>query len=235
MLYCKVVSFVFKTIINVCNFCVIHQLYNIVGNLLAYFNKKLKYSHYFSEGVYPNQQSNQNERRHSFNNNNKVLVGGNNGKTNHKDLNTNLIQINSRDFEKKEPHSAPVLPPLSNPFENMPPALKKFNMPFQKFPAFHRDFEEKEENSNDSACDEELRSRGIENPAMRQVSPEFEFNNSEWQQRPFNNQRFPRNWGPRTNGGGFRPQFGPGPPHMWPRNGPRPPNRWMGPRPQRFW
>ncbi|XP_026316179.1 uncharacterized protein LOC113227459 isoform X2 [Hyposmocoma kahamanoa] len=185
--------------------------------------------------VYPNQQSNQNERRHSFNNNNKVLVGGNNGKTNHKDLNTNLIQINSRDFEKKEPHSAPVLPPLSNPFENMPPALKKFNMPFQKFPAFHRDFEEKEENSNDSACDEELRSRGMEHPAMRQASPEFEFSNSEWQQRPFNNQRFPRNWGPRTNGGGFRPQFGPGPPHMWPRNGPRPPNRWMGPRPQRFW
>lgn len=186
--------------------------------------------------MYPNQQSNQNERRHSFNNN-KVLVGGNNGKTNHKDLNTNLIQINSRDFEKKEPQSAPVLlPPLSNPFDNMPPALKSFNMPpFQKFPPFQRDFEEKEENSNDSAYEEDLRSRGIEHPAMRQASPEFEFNDSEWQQRPFNNQRFPRNWGPRTNGGGFRPPFGPGPPHMWPRNGPRPPNRWMGPRPQRFW
>lgn len=178
--------------------------------------------------MYSNQQSNQSEphRRHSFNN--KVLVGGDNGKTNHKDQNhMNLIQINSRNnFD--EPHSAPILPPMSNPFDNMPVGLKNFN--FKNAPPnFQREFEEpKEENSNDSAYEDDQRTRGMEPPINS--SPDFEFNDSEWLvQRPYNNQRFPRNWGPRTN---FRPPFGP---QMWPRNGPRPPNRWMGPRPQRFW
>lgn len=177
----------------------------------------------FTEGYQGNKEQ---HRRHSFNNN-KVLVGGDNGKTHHKD-NTNLVQLN-RSFEKSEP--SPILPPLSNPFENLPPELQ-FNMPFQKqqpnYP--NRDFEEKED-SSDSAYEEDLRSRGIEHAMMeRNQSPTEEYDN-EWQnQRQFNvNQRFPRNWGPRTN---FRPPFGP---PMWPRGGPRPPNRWNAPRPQRFW
>lgn len=177
--------------------------------------------------MYQNTQQNpEHPRRHSFNNN-KVLVGGNNGKTNH----TNLIQINSsRESFDKEPQSAPpLLPPLSNPFDNMPVGLK-INMPFpNNFPPnFQMEFDDpKEENSNDSAYEEDLRSRGIEQPVDPRT-PEFD-KDSEWNQRQFNNQRFPRNWGPRTN---FRPQFGP---QFWPRNGPRPPNRWAGPRPQRFW
>ncbi|XP_049881259.1 regulation of nuclear pre-mRNA domain-containing protein 2 isoform X2 [Pectinophora gossypiella] len=184
---------------------------------------------------------NQNEHRRNSFNNNKVLVGGDNGKThreNHKE-NHSLVQIN-REFEGDQfdrdpviaPHSAPILPPLSNPFDNMPVGLKTLNMPSMQLP-FNKSFppfprEEKEDNSNDSAYEEERRLE-LQLEGRNQPSPEFEnFNESEWQQRPFNNQRFPRNWGPRTN---FRPPFGP---QMWPRNGPRPPNRWMGPR-QRFW
>ncbi|XP_028171888.1 uncharacterized protein LOC114361138 isoform X2 [Ostrinia furnacalis] len=162
-------------------------------------------------------------RRHSFNNN-KVLVGGDNGKTNHKEHN-NLIQINSTDYDRK-PHSAPVRP-LSNPFENMS-TIENFNMPFQNNPPREPD---REENSNDSAYEEDLRSRGMEKDVRNPSPPVFE--EGDWQNsspRPFLNQRFPRNWGPRTNfrpaGPGFGPQF-------W-RAGPRPP-RWGPPRPQRFW
>ncbi|KAI5644648.1 RNA polymerase II-binding domain-containing protein [Phthorimaea operculella] len=169
------------------------------------------------QGMYQNEH-----RRNSFNNN-KVLVGGDNGKTNHKDS-TNL-QVNDR------PHTAPVLPPMTNPFDNMPIGLKNLNMPFNKsFPQYNQEeydrneynreeYNEQEENSNDSAYEDDLRSRGIE---QRQEFENFE------ERRPFNNQRFPRNWGPRT----FRPPFGG--PQQRPWNGPRPPPRWMGPR-QRFW
>nr|XP_034825903.1 proline-, glutamic acid- and leucine-rich protein 1 isoform X3 [Maniola hyperantus] len=234
-------------------------------------------------------------RRNSFNNN-KVLVGGDNHKQNHKENNSNLIQINSITIIKDGSQSAPVMP-LSNPFDNMPDGLK-FNMPpalnqpnfqtqppnfqnkpefqnkqefqqkfqnkppdftnqppnFQKQPEFQNqppkfqnnqpDFHEdifednREENSDDSAYEDDLRSRSLDNVMMdmRNPSPEFEdFSaDGDWGQgpRPFLNQRFPRNWGPRTN---FRPQgFSP---MFRPRNGPRTPNmgpRW-GPRPQRFW
>ncbi|XP_045761912.1 regulation of nuclear pre-mRNA domain-containing protein 2 isoform X3 [Maniola jurtina] len=254
-------------------------------------------------------------RRHSFNNN-KVLVGGDNDKQNHKEKNSNLIQINSITIIKDGSQSAPVMP-LSNPFDNMPDGLK-FNMPpalnqppnFQKPPNFNQnkpefqnqpkfqnkqefqqkfqnkppdfqnqppnfqnkpdfqnqppnfpnkpdfqnqppkfqnnqpDFHEdmfednREENSDDSAYEDDLRSRSLDNVMMdrRNPSPEFEdfAADGDWSHgpRPFLNQRFPRNWGPRTN---FRPQgFSP---MFRPRNGPRPQNmgpRW-GPRPQRFW
>ncbi|KAL0810975.1 hypothetical protein ABMA28_010269 [Loxostege sticticalis] len=174
------------------------------------------------------QQKPELSRRHSFNNN-KVLVGGDNGKTNHKE-HANLIQINSTDYDK--PHSAPVLPPLSNPFDSMS-TIKNFNMPFQN-PPFQAPREEKDDNSNDSAYEEDLRSRGMEKDVRNPSPPSFEeYPEGEWQnqhQRQFVNQRFPRNWGPRTN---FRPPgFGP---QFWPRAGPRGPQRWAGPRPQRFW
>ncbi|XP_022837423.1 regulation of nuclear pre-mRNA domain-containing protein 2 isoform X4 [Spodoptera litura] len=182
------------------------------------------------QGMYTNQ--NQVERRHSFNNNNKVLVGGDNGKVHNEHNHNNLIQINS---DKKEPHSAPIMPPMVNPFDAMPPSLKNFNMNFQKPLNFPKTFDLTEDNSNDSAYEEDLRSRGLEKAKhheIRNPSPPFEeFGNEEWQQHQprFMNPRFPRNWGPRTNfrPPGFSPQQG------WPRNGPRP-NRWMGPRP-RFW
>ncbi|CAH0598314.1 unnamed protein product [Chrysodeixis includens] len=180
-----------------------------------------------TQGMYQSVQLNQTERRHSFNNNNKVLVGGDNGKV-HNDMNhTNLIQINS---EKKESRSAPVIPPMVNPFDAMPPSLKNFNLPFQ------HTFDLTEENSNDSAYEEDLRNRGLEKVPVevRNPSPPFEdFASDNWQPaqpRPFINPRFPRNWGPRTN---FRPPAF-SPQQSWPRNGPRPQNRWMGPRP-RFW
>ncbi|KAF9795965.1 hypothetical protein SFRURICE_010062 [Spodoptera frugiperda] len=182
------------------------------------------------QGMYANQ--NQVERRHSFNNNNKVLVGGDNGKVHNEHNHKNLIQINS---DKKEPHSAPVMPPMVNPFDAMPPSLKNFNMNFQKPLNFPKTFDLTEDNSNDSAYEEDLRSRGLDKTKhheIRNPSPPFEdFGKEEWQQHQprFMNPRFPRNWGPRTNfrPPGFSPQQG------WPRNGPRP-NRWMGPRP-RFW
>ncbi|XP_026748495.2 serine/threonine-protein kinase pakG isoform X2 [Galleria mellonella] len=192
--------------------------------------------------MYPN-QSTQNERRHSFNNN-KVLVGGDNGKTNIKESNHNLIQINS---SNNGPQSAPVINPLSNPFDNMPPSLKNFNMSFQNppnFPPNNREFKNPEENSSETPYEEDLRSRALEKgPEERIPSPEVsnmnspppqfdEFQVNMWENpppRPFTNQRFPRNWGPRTfRPPGFQPQF-------WPRNVPRPPNRWPGPRQQRFW
>ncbi|KAI8423735.1 hypothetical protein MSG28_012766 [Choristoneura fumiferana] len=178
------------------------------------------------QGMYPNQSSATEHRRHSFNNN-KVLVGGDNGKTEHH----NLIRINSSDFEerkeKEQPHSAPVIPRMLNPFDNMPPDLKSFNLPFQK------NFSE--ENIQEDAYDEDLRSRGIKNPMPLERNPsppDYEEFPEDWNNRGprFVNQRFPRNWGPRTN---MRPGFPPQ--QFWPRNGPRPPNRWMGPRPQRFW
>ncbi|PZC76871.1 hypothetical protein B5X24_HaOG204053 [Helicoverpa armigera] len=182
--------------------------------------------------MYSNQQ-NQPERRHSFNNN-KVLVGGDNGKVHNDHNHTNLIQIKS---DKKESHSAPVLPPMVNPFDAMPPSLKNFNMNFQQPPTYPKTFDLTEENSNDSAYEEDLRNRGLDKPPnqdIRNPSPPFEdFANDDWvQPHPrFMNPRFPRNWGPRTN---FRPQ-GFSPQQPWPRNGPRPPNRWMGPPRQRFW
>ncbi|KAH9645676.1 hypothetical protein HF086_005325 [Spodoptera exigua] len=188
------------------------------------------------QGMYANQ--NQVERRHSFNNNNKVLVGGDNGKVHNEHNHKNLIQINS---EKKEPHSAPIVPPMVNPFDAMPPALQNFNINFQKPMNFPKTFDLTEENSNDSAYEDDLRNRGLDKAKhheIRNPSPPFEdFGNEDWQQQQqqhqhhprFMNPRFPRNWGPRTNfrPPGFSPQQG------WPRNGPRP-NRWMGPRP-RFW
>ncbi|XP_063897180.1 regulation of nuclear pre-mRNA domain-containing protein 2 isoform X10 [Helicoverpa armigera] len=182
--------------------------------------------------MYSNQQ-NQPERRHSFNNN-KVLVGGDNGKVHNDHNHTNLIQIKS---DKKESHSAPVLPPMVNPFDAMPPSLKNFNMNFQQPPTYPKTFDLTEENSNDSAYEEDLRNRGLDKPPNQEIrnpSPPFEdFANDDWvQPHPrFMNPRFPRNWGPRTN---FRPQ-GFSPQQPWPRNGPRPPNRWMGPPRQRFW
>lgn len=187
--------------------------------------------------MYPNQQSSQpdHQRRHSFNNNNKVLVGGDNGKIHNEHNNTNLIQINS-DSQKKEIHSAPVVPPMVNPFEVMPPMLKNFNLP--RPPSFRKSFDNSEENSNNSAYEEDLRSRGLEkliqeprNPSPPFGSEDFTSDEPGWEhQQRYMNPRFPRNWAPRTN---FRPQ-GFVPQQHWPRNGPRPPNRWMGPRP-RFW
>ncbi|KAJ0171891.1 hypothetical protein K1T71_012654 [Dendrolimus kikuchii] len=180
------------------------------------------------ELVYQNQQNNQQDhpRRHSFNNN-KVLVGGDNGKLNHKDQNhTNLIQINN---EVKKPHTAPVLPPMVNPFEAMPPSLKNFNKTFEEtFP--------NEDNDNlKEIVQEEIKSELIQ-PKVT-LSSDFEDFTEDMEcfnpgpvPRPFVNQRFPRNWGPRTN---LRPP-GFGPQGFWPRNGPWPPNRWNGPRP-RFW
>lgn len=179
------------------------------------------------------QSTSQTERRHSFNNNNKVLVGGDNGKTHHDHNHSNLRPVNNA----KETHSAPVMPPMVNPFDAMPPSLKNFNMNFPKPANFPTTFDLTEDNSNDSAYEEDLRNRGIEKPPqeIRNPSPPFEdFANDDWQQpQPrFMNPRFPRNWGPRTN---FRPP-GFSPQQPWPRNGPgpRPQNRWMGPRP-RFW
>ncbi|CAG9792352.1 unnamed protein product [Diatraea saccharalis] len=168
-------------------------------------------------------QQSEHPRRHSFNNN-KVLVGGDNGKTNH-----NLIRINSTEYEK-QPHTAPVLPPMTNPFDNMPTALKALNPALPNFPRQNeREFEE--ENSNDSAYEEDLRSRGMDKE-VRNPSPPFqEYSDGDWRgPQRFPGQRFPRNWSPRTP---FRPQgFGP---QFWPRHAPRPPARFPGPRPQRFW
>lgn len=182
------------------------------------------------QGLYSNQQSNSDHpRRQSFNNN-KVLVGGDNGKTVHNDQNhTNLIQINS---EKKEPVSAPVIPAMVNPFEVMPPPIKNFNMSIRP-PPIRDSFDGPPVMPNDNLYDEDLRSRGIDKmlPETRNPSPPFDdFMDNEWQHHPrFINPRFPRNWAPRTNRPpGFMFQ------NQWPRNGPRPPNRWMGPRP-RFW
>lgn len=148
------------------------------------------------------QQNQESNRRPSFNNN-KVLVGGDNGRTNH-----NLTFDLTRD--KIDPQSAPVISQMVNPFDAMPPSLLRLNS--------YSDSPEE----NDEAYDDDLRSRGLENEG---IPPEKDWNN---RPRPMGvdlNQRFPRNWSPRT----FRP-----PPQFWPRNGPRPP-RWAGPRPQRFW
>ncbi|XP_048487269.1 uncharacterized protein LOC105394246 isoform X3 [Plutella xylostella] len=174
-------------------------------------------------------------RRNSFNQNNKVLVGGDNGKTNH----ANLIRINSMPagdhaYQDKlaMPSTAPVMP-LSNPFDNMP---KFNNMP--EF-AFREDprLREEEEMSNDSAYDEDIRSRMRDNsiPDLRNPSPPKDYDD-EWHGQSesprFMNPRFPRNWSPGVRN--FRPQgFGPQQ-QFWPRNGPRPPPRNWGPRPQRF-
>ncbi|KOB68712.1 Uncharacterized protein OBRU01_17920, partial [Operophtera brumata] len=155
-------------------------------------------------------------RRHSFNNN-KVLVGGNNGKT-HDKSNSNLIQINS---DKKETLSAPILSQMVNPFDAMPPN--------RRMTSFQEVIDLDEEASND-AYDEDLRSRGFDHES--QQLEEFDDFTSDYRPRPLVNQRFPRNWSPRNN---FRPpvpNFG-GHGQFRPRNGPRP-NRWTGPRPQRF-
>lgn len=81
----------------------------------------------FSEGIYTNQ--NQIEHRRNSFNNNKVLVGGD-----HKHENTHANQPDG-------PHSAPVMPLVSNPFDKMPSNLKfttppefpEPNMPPPKF------------------------------------------------------------------------------------------------------
>lgn len=148
---------------------------------------------------------------------------------------------NKPDFPNSQ-HAFQNKPP---DFQNQPPNFQKqpeFNQPkFRNNQAeFHKDqniFEDNpEENSDDSAYEDDLRSRSLDN-LMMDRNPAHDFDEfgaeSEWGHgpRPVMNQRFPRNWGPRTNfRQGFNPQF-------WPRNGPRPPNmgpRW-GPRPQRFW
>ncbi|CAH2239693.1 jg12469 [Pararge aegeria aegeria] len=251
------------------------------------------------QGMYSQNQIQ--HHRHSFNNNNKVLVGGDIVKQNHNEKsNSNLIQINSISIIKDGSHSAPSMPPLSNPFDNMPDGLK-YNIPqtfqnksansqnkqeFKPPPEFQNNqpdsqkqqnfankpsefisqlptfplqpelksppilpnnqsdsqsdqqvFEEKKK-SNVSAYEEDLRNRTLNKVIVdrRNSSSGFEdFTvDSDWSHspRPLINQRFPRNWGPRTNhrAPGFMPPF-------WPRNGPRPPimgPRW-GPRPQRFW
>ncbi|XP_030033006.1 uncharacterized protein LOC115449358 isoform X3 [Manduca sexta] len=169
--------------------------------------------------MYGHQQQNPPERRHSFNNN-KVLVGGDNGKTNHTDH--NLIRKNEL---KEPPHSAPVVPPMVNPFDAMPPSLKNFNPPINKYPQNYqkREFETPEKPYNESR-----------HVMESQPAQQMEYSNdSEWhnaQPRPYGSPRVPRHWAPRTN---YRPQFSPQ--QFWPRNSPRPSNRWNGPRPQRFW
>lgn len=155
-------------------------------------------------------------RRHSFNNN-KVLVGGDNGKTHGDKNHSNLIQINS---DKKEPQSAPILSQMVNPFDVMPPNRR---MTFQ-------DVIELDDEASNEAYDEDLRTRGFDRD-MDDRTDDFEDYEYQSRPRPMVNQRFPRNWSPRN----FRP---PGPNfgnQFWPRNGPRPVNRWTGPRPQRFW
>ncbi|XP_068624041.1 uncharacterized protein [Battus philenor] len=170
--------------------------------------------------LFTSQQTTDHGRRQSFNNN-KVLVGGDNGKTNHKEQNNaNLIQINnSLDKIREQTKSTP----MNNAFETMSSNLKPFNVGFNE-----------RDESKESLYEEDLRARGMENSiTTRNPSPpEYDFKSNEWQHhpRPFMNPRFPRNWGPRTN---FRSSFIPQ--QFWPRNGPRPPPRWAGPRPQRFW
>lgn len=172
--------------------------------------------------MYPSQQNSNEHRRHSFNNN-KVLVGGDVKPNPEKDL--NHIKVNNI-REKDGPHTAPIIPPLSNPFDNMPSGLK-FNMPFQNQAIFQKKTNFEEDTTNDTNFEEDTRSRSMNN--IRK-SPEYEdfTQDNDWQGPRFVNQRFPRNWGPRGN-------FRPFPPQFRPRLGPRPPNRWMGPRAQRFW
>ncbi|XP_050356685.1 regulation of nuclear pre-mRNA domain-containing protein 2 isoform X3 [Nymphalis io] len=196
------------------------------------------------QGMYPTQQIQNENRRNSFNNN-KVLVGGDIEKASHVDNNhINLVQMHTNTVNARNndgAHSSPIVTPLSNPFDNMPSGLK-FNMPptYQNLTPNYKkpaSFDEiREEISKDSVYDDDLRNRNLEIPVDRRNSSPSEYEDftkdGEWQAgpRPFMNQRFPRNWGPRTN---FRPQSYS--PQFWPRNGPRPANRWMGPRPQRFW
>lgn len=156
-------------------------------------------------------------RRQSFNNN-KVLVGGNNGKT-HEKNNSNLIQINS---EKKEIQSAPILSQMVNPFDAMPP-----NRRMSSF----QDVIVLEDEGSVDVYEDDLRNRGFEREM--QQSEEFNDYNSDYRPRQLMNQRFPRNWSPRNNFRSPGPNFG-GQGQFRPRNGPRP-NRWPGPRPQRFW
>ncbi|XP_063367063.1 regulation of nuclear pre-mRNA domain-containing protein 2 [Cydia amplana] len=187
------------------------------------------------QGMFPSQPVN--DRRNSFNNN-KVLVGGDNGKQQH-----NLVRINSSSSDREHrdpgpqgphgPHSAPARP-MQNPFDNMPPDLK-YNMPFQKYPQDYDDRNADYDNRNtdyddrkteeSDAYEEDLRSRGIENPNMRNPSPPFEGFREDWNPPRFPNNRYPRNWTPRD----ARPRFSPQ------QFRARPPNRWPGPRPPRFW
>lgn len=192
--------------------------------------------------VYQNQQLNQTDhpRRPSFNNN-KVLVGGDNGKLNHKEQNhTNLIQINN-DIEDSQ--TTPNITSMVNPFDAMPmpPALKNF-------PSLQENFSldvsnGPDENLNQSAEDiirtvmKQPKHLDVKLPLEVKLPIDFDdfTEDTDWhnlspQPRPMLNQRFPRNWGPRTH---IRPP-GFGPQQFWPRNGPRPPNRWNAPRP-RFW
>ncbi|XP_028041782.1 regulation of nuclear pre-mRNA domain-containing protein 2 isoform X1 [Bombyx mandarina] len=181
--------------------------------------------------MYGSQQQNQAEhsRRHIFNNN-KVLVGGEGGA-----IRGDLPLGPPRPPPEPErlavrPVSAPLPPnpalnppaiaPMTapanrmvNPFDAMPPSLKKF--------AESRTRMETEGNYEEYGANE------------RNYRSEEDFeeyaNEGEWCGPPsrFMSPRFPRAWRPRA---GFRGSgFGP-----WPRPGPRP-NRWMGPRPQRFW
>lgn len=176
----------------------------------AHKNTFIYYS-IFPEGMYKQSEG----RRQSFNNN-KVLVGGDNGKTHDKN-HSNLIQINS---DKTDSQSAPIISQMVNPFDAMPPN--------RRMSSFQEVIDLEDEGSND-AYEEDLRSRSDRDVDERSDDIEDYQNRL----RPMNdrNQRFPRNWSPRN----FRP---PGPNfggQFWPRNGPRNVNRRTGPRPQRFW
>lgn len=157
-------------------------------------------------------------------------MGGDNGKLNHKDQNhTNLIQINNEDPKTQ---SAPIIPPMVNPFEVMPPSLKNFNKTFEDEGIFGK---ESKEVTNEIIHEEiklnpEIQPKLKQPPDFQDFTEDTECFNTGPVPRPFLNQRFPRNWGPRTN---LR-QPGFGPQGFRPRNGPWPPNRWNGPRP-RFW
>ncbi|CAK1547694.1 unnamed protein product [Leptosia nina] len=72
------------------------------------------------QGMYPS--ANQTEHRRNSFNNNKVLVGG--------DVKRDNIHTNNKPIDG--PHSAPVVPPLTNPFDKMPSNFK-FTMP-SEFP-----------------------------------------------------------------------------------------------------
>ncbi|XP_048004711.1 formin-like protein 3 isoform X2 [Leguminivora glycinivorella] len=184
------------------------------------------------QGMFPGQPAN--DRRNSFNNN-KVLVGGDNGKH-------NFVRNNSsgdRDLrgpsprELHPPHSAPARP-MRNPFDNMPPDLK-YDAPFQKYPSEYDDGTDGR-TAEDDAYEEDLRSRGLENPNMRNPSPPFE-EFQEWNAPRFPNNRYPRNWSPREPRP--PPRFPPlraRPPHAPPHaHAPRWPAPPRPPHPPRFW
>ncbi|XP_045540109.1 uncharacterized protein LOC106711252 isoform X2 [Papilio machaon] len=155
------------------------------------------------QGLYPAQANAEHVRRQSFNNN-KVLVGGDNGKVNINEQNNhNLIPIHHR--RDREEHNF-----------NMPPP-KPFNT-------------NREQEEFDEMFEDDIRHRGIEMSMERRNPSPPEFQNDWPQPRPPINQRFPRNWTPRNNFRPFTPQFwprnGPRPMNRWPGPGPRPQRFW---------